>query len=320
MPTEGEPSGVVDGRLMIKWKTVGIVGALSGIGCLGVLITVVSIKDIDSLSTVALVLAILAFAIQIMIFIAQTAASTEQSKSTLEINSETKSILSELRTRTQATNDVLNLQFNKLLDKMLFVTQESEQNASEDATGSPSEGFEVYLQEMRSALIELKREVNNSSKARMQSDKDVYDAPVEERAYRRRLFEARQWPNRRLEEDLWTGGLASLSKDSAVLLDRFARAYLHNNAGDRVHLRLDPKEPAVAELLKIEVIEPVARTSKVSIYSLTRKGQYAVRLFLSYPPPSAFKKFPWLRYLHPNISDLPDATDTSGEEINKTTG
>ena len=61
----------------------------------------------------------------------------------------------------QATNDALNVQFNKLLDKMLFVTQESEQNASDGVDSSSGEGFEVYLQEMRSALIELKKEVNN---------------------------------------------------------------------------------------------------------------------------------------------------------------
>ncbi|MEV4050420.1 hypothetical protein AB0J55_04465 [Amycolatopsis sp. NPDC049688] len=320
LSTEGEPSGVSDGRLLLKWKTVGIVGSLSGIGCLGVLITVVSIKDIDTLSTVALVLAILAFAIQIMIFIAQTSAATEQSRSTLEINSETKSILSELRTRTQATNDVLNLQFNKLLDKMLFVTQESEQNASDDAANSSGEGFEVYLQEMRSALIELKKDVNNSSRARFRSDEEVYDVSAEERAYRRRLLDVRQWPNRKLEEDLRAGGLADLTEEGAGLLDQYASAYLRDGARVKVHFVLDPNSGAVAELLKADVISLLTSGAKGGVYGLTRKGQFAVRLVIADPPPHAFKKFPWLRYLRPTLFEFSDMSNVPGGGDGKTTG
>src|SRR3569833_1416643 len=134
-------------------------------------------------------------------------------------------MLSELRTRTQATNDVLNVQFNKLLDKMLVVTQESEQNAADDATSSPAENFEVYLQEMRSALLDLKKEVNNSSRARSNGDRDALASSESERAYRRKLFDSRQWPSRKMEQELWENGLGDLDQSAALLLDRFARSY-----------------------------------------------------------------------------------------------
>ncbi|MEV6901577.1 hypothetical protein [Amycolatopsis sp. NPDC051372] len=295
MPNGDLPGANGDGRLLIKWKTIGLVGALAGVGCLGVLITVVSIKDIDTLSTVALVLAILAFAIQIMIFVAQTAAATEQSKSTLEINSETKSILSELRARTQATNETLNGQFNKLLDKMLDVTRESE-SAAESPGSNSSEVFESFLQEMRSALTDVKREVNHSPRS---VDMNVVsDSRLAWRTRRQRLKEA---PTASVIRHLERDGLGRLSTDAAMLLARMVRRYMKGGGSLSGQLIVDEGHAGIDELRSNGLAKPAGRVrlsdkeEMSTMLELTDKGFELGRLITAESVGDGILAlFPWL--------------------------
>ncbi|WET79511.1 hypothetical protein P3102_36775 [Amycolatopsis sp. QT-25] len=253
-----------------------------------------SIKDIDTLSTVALVLAILAFAIQIMIFVAQTSAAAEQSKSTLEINAETKSILSELRARTQATNDTLNTQFGKLLDKMLVVTHESEKNVAEDAESDPAEVFESYFQEMRSALTELKQEVNASTRASA-------GGPDDQIHFRHLKHRMRSRPSNVVIERLLREGLENLSDEAARTLAELAVSMLGARSLRDATIVAESDSLGIKQLIKHDLIrvDGRVRLSKFDgtrpLYSLTDKGLQLARLVTAEGLTSEdFAKFPWL--------------------------
>lgn len=80
---------------------------LVAIASLAALAIVASIDDADALSTVALALAILAFVVQIMIFIAQAWSGGQQLSQSHELNAGTMAALSELRTRASGTEQIL---------------------------------------------------------------------------------------------------------------------------------------------------------------------------------------------------------------------
>lgn len=79
-----------------------------------------SVQGSDALSTVALVLAIIAFTIQIFLFVVQSQFATEQRVRSEQVHTQTRSLLAEVRTTGQATQALVSQQFNKLLEA--FVT------------------------------------------------------------------------------------------------------------------------------------------------------------------------------------------------------
>ncbi|MEV6816510.1 hypothetical protein [Micromonospora sp. NPDC051296] len=79
------------GSLTISWRMIAFSCALLAAGSTGTLAIVVPVKDVDTLSTIALALAILAFVIQIIVFIAQSWTSGQQMLQSQAINSDTRS-------------------------------------------------------------------------------------------------------------------------------------------------------------------------------------------------------------------------------------
>ena len=74
----------------------------------------------EALATIALVLAIVAFTIQIFLFVVQSQAATEQRVRSEQLNTQTQALLVEVRATAQATQAMLSQQFNQLLQA--FVT------------------------------------------------------------------------------------------------------------------------------------------------------------------------------------------------------
>jgi uncharacterized protein YlxW (UPF0749 family) len=84
------------------------------------LAVVASVEGAEALSTIALVLAIVAFTIQIFLFVVQSQAATEQRVRSEQLNTQTQALLVEVRATAQATQAMLSQQFNQLLQA--FVT------------------------------------------------------------------------------------------------------------------------------------------------------------------------------------------------------
>ena len=104
-----------EGSFVASWKTLATISICLAIASLATLVTVVAINDVDLLSTVALTLAVIAFVAQLLIYIAQTAATSQQTAQSLAINTETKSLLTDIRARTGGTESVLKEQFSLVL-------------------------------------------------------------------------------------------------------------------------------------------------------------------------------------------------------------
>jgi hypothetical protein len=70
----------------------------------------------DGLTTLALVLAVISFFIQIAVFVLQTRTASEQVAQSHQLASETSAVLTKIEATSQATQEVLFSQFDRLLD------------------------------------------------------------------------------------------------------------------------------------------------------------------------------------------------------------
>lgn len=106
-------------NMTLSWQWVTYVVTLIALSLGATLTIVVSTKDVDLLSTVALALAILAFVAQLLVYVADSASDIRQSQQNLQINAQTKEVLTELQTRTQGSESIMKDQFDRVLKYVL---------------------------------------------------------------------------------------------------------------------------------------------------------------------------------------------------------
>lgn len=139
-----EPSGPADaGVFKLPARAVGVASAIVALACLATLAVVASIEDADGLSTVALALAILAFAIQIVVYIAQGNAAAQQMIRSEQLNSETQALLADVRSTATATHAMVGEQFRELLRAFM-----------EAASKTAEEGGKFDPQELERRMME----------------------------------------------------------------------------------------------------------------------------------------------------------------------
>jgi hypothetical protein len=116
-------SGSTPGAISITWKSVALVALALAVSSIAGIVIVATVKGADALATVALSLAVLAFVIQIVVFIAQTWTSGQQALQSEQINTSTRALLAELQESARGTNRLLTNQFDKILERLLHVTE-----------------------------------------------------------------------------------------------------------------------------------------------------------------------------------------------------
>lgn len=115
---------VFEWRLWRHGAAIGVVAF--GLASLTALTVVASLRDVDSLSVVALTLAILAFLLQVIIYIGQTA-------STAQLNLETGNTLTEVQQGVAEMRNLITKQFDYLLKTVVERTvEEVEQSEAEE--------------------------------------------------------------------------------------------------------------------------------------------------------------------------------------------
>lgn len=112
--------------LHVPWSGLTVALIVIAAASLGTLAVIVGIKDVDVLSTVALALAVLAFAAQLIVSLAQAQGAAHQLTQTERINSETQSALAEVKSTGHAMLANQSELFNKVLSAALH-------SATEDA-------------------------------------------------------------------------------------------------------------------------------------------------------------------------------------------
>jgi hypothetical protein len=105
--------------LVISWKAVAIGATTVALAALAGLAIVSTIKNADTLSVVALAVAIVAFVIQILVFIAQAAASSQQELRAQELYGSTMSILSTIEEKAEGTRRDVSTINEKMLGAIL---------------------------------------------------------------------------------------------------------------------------------------------------------------------------------------------------------
>ena len=96
------------------------------------LAVVASVEGASALSTIALVLAIVAFTIQIFLFVVQSQAASEQRVRSEQIHTQTRALLAEVRTTAQATQAMVSQQFNQLLQAFVAGAAQTAQETKFD--------------------------------------------------------------------------------------------------------------------------------------------------------------------------------------------
>jgi hypothetical protein len=109
---------------VIPWTWLSLGLAVVAVTAIGTLAIIVSVKDVDVLSTIALALAVLAFAAQLIVSLAQAQGSAEQLNSTERINSETQATLADVRASARALLATQSHQFDRVLSAALRTATE----------------------------------------------------------------------------------------------------------------------------------------------------------------------------------------------------
>lgn len=141
-----------NGRVELRWKTIGLGSLLVNLAAIGALAVVASVKRADVLSTVALALAVLSFIGQIIIFTFQAVQSADHLKQAEAIKDETVALLSEARTRIEGTQQMVSRQYDQFqnllrtrddldIDKRGSATGESD-DAKDDSARSGSDQYQ----------------------------------------------------------------------------------------------------------------------------------------------------------------------------------
>src|SRR3954453_17690589 len=99
-----EETRVADGDVLrVPLRATAVAAVSVALACLGSLVVVGSIKDVDTLSTVALALAVIAFVAQLIVFVVQTAAANSQMLQSHELFATLQRLLGEMGERTRGT-------------------------------------------------------------------------------------------------------------------------------------------------------------------------------------------------------------------------
>ncbi len=95
-------------NLRLSWRAVAITSFCTSIALAAVLVLVVRENNVDYLATLALALAVVTFVAQLIVFIAQTGASTQQVARAEELHGQTTQILASIVEKAEGTRQTVN--------------------------------------------------------------------------------------------------------------------------------------------------------------------------------------------------------------------
>lgn len=267
-----DDSSSVHGVIRVRLTTVCVVLLCVALSSLASLAVVATVKEADALSTVALALAVLAFAAQLIVSLAQERSAASQVRDTSRINAETHALLSELRAQGASMASVQAAQFDKLLDRAITpaivdaALSASTGEIDDDARDSEQRveiDPDVFAANLRT---EAERSFVSSSSPTGPKDLQLATAAELEDVLERFLSLSRE--SRRLLITLLTiGAQRSLIIDPAVSMAQteelasagFLRWGSGTNRDGKVAIRLMPSARMIAGILDASNRSPMLR-------------------------------------------------------------
>jgi hypothetical protein len=257
-----------------------------GAASLTALAVVASVEGAEALATIALVLAIVAFTIQIFLFVVQSQAASEQRVRSEQLNTQTRALLAEVRTTAQATQAMVSQQFNQLLQA--FVTGAAQ--TAEETKFDPASFERRLMANIRAAAQSPGTGAGQTSVpvAGTDSPERVVERPSLGRAQRERVtrLRARNERPERLksfpsEEDGRPAAdlLRKLDPDGRRRLKRLGEDELHATAsGAYVGISPTDEDDALRELNLVTSARVQAGGGRIVVTRLTDDGVSAARL------------------------------------------
>lgn len=263
------------------WRAFAIVTVVATLGLIGALVAMTSLgkgpdkTQQDPLTTLALVLAILAFLVQIFVYVFQTNASNSATRRAEEINLDTRNLLTEIQTTSQATQKVLFAQFDRLLDYVVegsATTEEGQGDLSEE-TEEISSITEAVRGPASSTPEEWRAMADYLSRSLRPTPRPSFQPSTRSDEDQRIHDYLRAWPDRE-EAKAVVDQLESLSPIALTLLKRFVdREIVQRFRGEQVGLR-----PTALPSARQELIDAGFLTEVEDGHALTEDGRRVARL------------------------------------------
>lgn len=231
--------------------------------------------DPDGLTTLALVLAILAFFVQLFVFIFQAADSNRAVQRSDELNRRTQATLEKIEASSAATQKVLFAQFDRLLDYVVGVRADDDTARGADAeVEAEDETLEQGSEPVTAS--ELARVVREAL-AEQAAPRPVFSAgrSVPSRADADIINYLQAFPTDRAEVDRAVPELRRLSPVAVALLTRMAVLEIRQRSeGRAVGLpAVDPIPRTSAGLIEAGLLRPAGRR-----VALTDRGRELARV------------------------------------------
>jgi hypothetical protein len=279
------------GSFVVQWRAVAITSCIVALAAIGALVVVATIKRADPLSTIALALAILAFVIQILVFVAQNWTTGAQMLQSQTLNTETKSLLVELRTSAQGTNAMLNEQFNKLLDRMLVTTRTAVEEAGGDSVdvGRLRQRLASDLAPIWPTLTSVSVPPWVKDEKGMEEHSHFHEKLLTETMAERRK-QLRTWPSETEVEQI-IPIYHEISDEARDVLKKYAQDYYESLVPGGIPGMLEPEhgDPAYSQLANAGLIVPIPspfgdQEAGNAFYVLSPLGFKVGRLLIAHGP------------------------------------
>jgi hypothetical protein len=112
------PSITRRSHLIVPLGAIAVGATIIALTCLVVLVVVASTKKVEALPTVALSVAIVAFVVQVIVFIVQGAASNAQTVQSQELHGRLLELLAGIKEQTEGTQTAFSKQNERLLESL----------------------------------------------------------------------------------------------------------------------------------------------------------------------------------------------------------
>jgi hypothetical protein len=270
-PDPGQRTDPKPGHLQVPLGALAVASTCIALACLVVLVVVASINDVDTLSTVALALAIIAFVAQLIVFVVQTSAANQQMLQSRELHSELVRLLGLMGERARGTEAAVSTINERLLEAAL--------GKALGTTGTGGEDAKSIAREVAAMLnVPADTIVAPAPSERSPSPGAVTDIEAHDAAARR----LRSFPQ---DPEAALRVLTALDSNAREGLRRFAQDEL-THAGTPLGVGRGSEMPGFDQLLADGLVEAISPGR--SIYALSDDGRDVARLLYGEGPyPSA---------------------------------
>lgn len=172
--------------LKMSWRSIAAAEGVLLVSAVATLVIVVAVKGVDALSTVALALAIIAFASQLVIAIAQLQMSNVQTTQAEELHAKNVALLTDIRAATGGIETTVAGQFEYVLRHALGETLR-ESGGDVAAVVEPE-----FIPRLQKKVEDLEHALSENAMKKAASEVDIRDQSL--------VFDPELWNNPDYEE------------------------------------------------------------------------------------------------------------------------